>query len=107
MIHPSLMAFHDPPNTQTHTHMHMHYPEDSHLYYDDTMDRRHSVSESLTPFQSSRDGHYSTSPSWRDIVYSWKLGAQMDPSVSLVKEINQIIVFKYHSVLTYDELLNS
>lgn len=48
------------------------------------------------------DGHYSTSASRLDIVYSWKPGAQMDPSIpkTLVKEINHITVFKYHNDLT-------
>lgn len=96
------------PLPHTHRHTNTHDSEDSHSYDDDTMDRRHSVSESLTPLQSGRDGHYSTLPCWLDITDSWKLGVQMDPSVSSVKEINLIIsVFKYHSFLIYDWLSNS
>lgn len=64
MINFSPVAFHVKRNTRTHpdSHTYTNYSEDSQSYNDDTMDRRHSVSESLTPLQFSEDGHYSTSP---------------------------------------------
>lgn len=62
------------------------------------MDRRHSVSDSLTLRQSSGDGHYSTSRCRLDIIIpgSW-VCKWTPPSIPPTGEINCIIlVFKYN-----------